>query len=472
MYIDYYNWNKRSKELFQSCLRQLGLSNCQFYYPPFALFFKIYNTENSHRCIDFKRRYYVQSIDHSLQNPDRDDYDSNGMYLATLLDSKQNKRFQKPIFVKQLSILDTNHIVLNHYNLLQKRHPLLPSNYNHITYDKLNKIDNSVYIDCFASFLFGQLTEKQINPSFPLYYGCVNGIGNHRVDITEDIEEFESYDTFNKGLHTLYDINVYTSDDSKITGNEYENSESQTPYNTEEEDEDDFIMEVKQIPVQSLFIESLDGTFEDMIQPETYNPEILVSALFQITYALAYLQTHFDFVHNDLHINNIMYTSTQEEFYYYRIQDQIYKIPTYGYCFKIIDYGRSIYRFKGRLYVNDSFSKHGEADSQYIFEGNTIQNLNYSFDLCRLATTILDEFNENDGLYEESEIHRNIVHMLTQFITDSHGNVFYDGSDQTFQLYIDITEKAENSIPKDVLQNILFEPFKTIDSITHYYSLN
>lgn len=477
MYIDYYNWNKRSKELFQSCLRQLGLSNCQFYYPPFALFFKIYNTENSHRCIDFKRRYYVQSIDHSLQHPDRDDYDSNGMYLATLLDSKQNKRYQKAIFVKQLSILDTNHIVLNHYNLLQKRHPLLPSNYNHITFDKLNKIDNSVYIDCFASFLFGQLTEKQINPSFPLYYGCVNGIGNHRVDITEDIEEFESYDTFNKGLHTLYDINVYTSDDSKVTGNDSESkndpdSEPNTPYNTEEEDEDDFIMEVKQIPVQSLFIESLDGTFEDIIQPETYNPEILVSALFQITYALAYLQTHFDFVHNDLHINNIMYTSTPDEFFYYRIQDQIYKVPTYGYCFKIIDYGRSIFRFKGRLYVNDSFSKYGEADSQYIFEDNTIQNLNYSFDLCRLATTILDEFKENEGLYEESETHTNIVQLFTQFITDSHGNIFYDGSDQTFQLYIDITEKAVNAIPSEVLQDPLFESFKTVDSITHYYSLN
>ena len=209
-----------------------------------------------------------------------------------------------------------------------------------------------------------------------------------------------------------------------------------------------------------------------MIQPETYNPEILVSALFQITYALAYLQIHFDFVHNDLHINNIMYTSTPDKFFYYQIQDQIYKVPTYGYCFKIIDYGRSIFRFKGRLYINDSFSKHGEADSQYIFEDNTIQNLNYSFDLCRLATTILDEFKENEGLYEESETHTNIVQLFTQFITDSHGNVFYDGSDQTFQLYIDITEKAVNAIPRQVLQDPLFESFKTVDSITHYYSLN
>ena len=37
-----------------------------------------------------------------------------------------------------------------------------------------------------CSFLFSQLTINNINPSFPIFYGSVNGIGDYNLDITED----------------------------------------------------------------------------------------------------------------------------------------------------------------------------------------------------------------------------------------------------------------------------------------------
>ena len=78
-------------------------------------------------------------------------------------------------------------------------------------------------------------------------------------------------------------------------------------------DEDDYVATFTNFPVIYLFIESLEGTLEDIIQKEM-NLDLLKSCLFQITFALIYLQKHYYFTHNDLHINNIMYQSTDRPY--------------------------------------------------------------------------------------------------------------------------------------------------------------
>ena len=57
----------------------------------------------------------------------------------------------------------------------------------------------------------------------------------------------------------------------------------------------------------------------------------------------------FQFTHNDLHTNNVMYTETDEEYIYYVYKSKYYKVPTFGKIFKIIDFGRAIYRFQGHI---------------------------------------------------------------------------------------------------------------------------
>ena len=54
----------------------------------------------------------------------------------------------------------------------------------------------------------------------------------------------------------------------------------------------------------------------------------------------------FKFTHNDLHINNIMYTKTDGSFLYYKFNNVYFKVPTYGYVFKIIDFGRAIFTYQ------------------------------------------------------------------------------------------------------------------------------
>ena len=156
-----------------------------------------------------------------------------------------------------------------------------------------------------------------------------------------------------------------------------------------------------------------------------------------------------------------MFKETNEEYLYYQHENKYFKVPTYGKIFKIIDYGRCIFTFKGRLYLNDAFSKYGEADSQYNYPNSNIKednkpfNPNYSFDMCRLSTTIYDEFQEIN--IEKCDTYVKFMELIQNILIDKDNQEIYDGSDNTFQLYIDITNKAINGIPADILNRDIFD---------------
>ena len=64
---------------------------------------------------------------------------------------------------------------------------------------------------------------------------------------------------------------------------------SQSSYNN-----DDTIAVLKNLPCQLFFIEKLEGTLEDLLDViEKTNHEVLLSCIFQVTFALAYLQKHY-----------------------------------------------------------------------------------------------------------------------------------------------------------------------------------
>ena len=480
MYIDNYNWKPNFKnKFFDSCNKILNINNCQFYYPVFNLFFNIKNNKQS-RNIDIKRNIIINKIN-KIINKDQDNYNSNIIVNADCYNIKTKQKINKDIFVKQISILDISHIFLNNYNLFNKKKELQPSKYNYITTKKINDINNSCYIDCFFSLLVGDIQSKNILPCFPEYYGCINGMGNYYKDITEDIDEYEQFPGFDKGIGKLFDLNIYTSDKNKYLNQStpksdisddsiYSDKSNSTIFS-----EDDQIVKFKNIPIMLLFMEKLDGTLEHFLNQENYNIDILLSCLFQISFGLSYLQNKFKFVHNDLHINNIMYKNTDIEFLYYKINDCYYKIPTYGKIFKIIDFGRSIYTFKNRLYMNDSFDHHGEAESQYNLKEEYIPN--YSFDLCRLSTTIIDEltdFLDIEKLLYENTKEGNFIKLLFKIMSDKDNKLIYDGDEVSFQLYIDIAKKSVNGNPNDILSNNLFDFYKIdkLESKDKIYQLN
>ena len=115
------------------------------------------------------------------------------------------------------------HCLNNNYNLYIKNNYHLPSSYNYNAFQKINNINNTAYIDVFCSFLFGQLTQLKKNPSFPIFYGSLNGIGDYKFDITEEYHDLRIDKCFNDNLGKTFTMDMYISDsdDSDNDDNEF-----------------------------------------------------------------------------------------------------------------------------------------------------------------------------------------------------------------------------------------------------------
>lgn len=171
-----------------------------------------------------------------------------------------------------------------------------------------------------------------------------------------------------------------SSDNSEIIySSSEEESESEWQSNvsdSESDDEssipssecDDIYALLPSFPVQMICLEKCAGTFDQLLDKGVIDECEGASALFQIVMTLLVYQRAFSFTHNDLHTNNIMYVNTDIEYLHYKWENRVYRVPTYGKIYKIIDFGRSIYRYGGKLFCSDSFATGGDAATQYNCE--------------------------------------------------------------------------------------------------------
>ena len=132
--------------------------------------------------------------------------------------------------------------------------------------------------------------------------------------------------------------------------------------------EDAIYARIPEFPVEIIALEKYENTLDHYILHGDITDKELGSIIMQILMMLITYQKVFHMTHNDLHTNNIMYTSTKKEFLYYRYNDIHYKVPTFGKLYKIIDYGRAIYHFNGTRICSDSFHKDGDGATQYNCE--------------------------------------------------------------------------------------------------------
>ena len=463
--IQYHKWNKKQMNILsKSCYEILNIKEIQFYQPYFSLYFHIYNTKKSHKMIDLQRRFFLKEIIH-LTN---EKYHTSNIFVdCKIYDNQKNLEFSKELFCKCIPLLDPLYYIMNNYNNFVHRNKLLPSCYNYNTFQKINNMHNSAYIDTFLSYICSEITIQDLLPSFPIFYGAFNGIKEKfNFDISDDYDSLKNEYWFHKNMNQ-YDfiIDMYVSSDSE---EEISSSDSSSDSDSDSDSNygnNDYIIMLQDIPVQCFFIEKLHGTLEDLLDKDTMKVEIILSCIFQVSFALMFMQKYYKFTHNDLHINNIMYTSTDKTFLYYKLNNIYYKVPTFGYLYKIIDFGRSIFTFHKKLFFNDTFEKYGEAEGQYTEPKNhlnyetkreTIQQ-NFHFDLCRLAITILDVCGyDKDIDYKEKTQLFNFLYNMT--LTES-GDSLFDLEDD-FDMYISISKYATNSLPKNILQNIIFNQYR------------
>ena len=227
---------------------------------------------------------------------------------------------------------------------------------------------------------------------------------------------------------------------------------------------------IPKFPVQVIGMENCENTLDDLILSEELTTEEWLSALMQIIMILITYQKAFHFTHNDLHTNNIMYNETDKKFIYYLYKKKYYKVPTYGRIFKIIDFGRSIYKFNGHLFCSDSFNIGGDAATQYntepyFNEKKPRLDPNYSFDLCRLACSIFDYLIEDiREIKNLSKCENPIKKLIVEWCLDDKGiNMLYknNGDDRypEFKLYKMIARHVHNHTPQAQLDRPEFNAF-------------
>jgi hypothetical protein len=181
---------------------------------------------------------------------------------------------------------------------------------------------------------------------------------------------------------------------------------------------------------------------------------------------LATYQKVFNFTHNDLHTNNIMYVETEEEFLYYKIDDVCYKVPTNGRIFKLIDFGRSIYQFNGKTFCSDSFAPNGDAATQYNCEPYFNEKKpridpNPSFDLCRLGCSLYDFVCRDDEVKTPLQI------LINSWCKDDYDkSVLYKSNGQErypdFKLYKMIARTVNNLVPAEQLKQNVFKKYVSL----------
>jgi len=234
----------------------------------------------------------------------------------------------------------------------------------------------------------------------------------------------------------------------------------------EEDDEDDVEpfawATFKDVPVVTTIMESCEGTFYNLIRTHT-EPVKHVAWVAQIVMALAYAQRTLGFVHNDLHGNNVMYVKTDQEFLYYKHNGTAYRIPTYGFLIKLIDFDRATIslRLQGmkepRAFLSSQFLPDEEAAGQYNTDPfydaqHPHVPPSSSFDLARFATSIFwDMFPEGPDSGSDHPLFSIFQGWMTQ--GDGTSVMFREKRDDHdryhgFHLYKAIARYCKDAVPR------------------------
>lgn len=244
---------------------------------------------------------------------------------------------------------------------------------------------------------------------------------------------------------------------------EEEEEEDEHAEGTEYDDDDEYIpATIPAFPVQLICMEACEATLDDLMLNNELNEHELFSCMMQLIMILATYQKLFQFTHNDLHTNNVMFVETNKKYIQYEYQGKKYLVPTYGKIYKIIDFGRSIFTIQNQVFCGDCYQKNGDAYSQYNFgpcwnESKPPVPPNYSFDLCRLACNMFDHLINSMSELDNVSALSPFKQLVVRLCTDDRGlNVLYKRTHEErypcFKLYKMISRTVHNHTPDRLLE--------------------
>ena len=261
-----------------------------------------------------------------------------------------------------------------------------------------------------------------------------------------------------------------SEDDDSDEGESCDGSESISSSIDDDEEEEQIFAHIEDFPVDMICLESCKDTLDSFMLGEDVEPDEWLAILMQVIMQLIAYQKVFAFTHNDLHTNNIMYTETDKQYLYYCFDSNYYKVPTYGKIWKIIDFGRAIYKFDGKVICSDSFAQGEDAATQYNCEPFLNQDKprlepNFSFDLCRLGCSLFDYFDCDLESLTSTEDLDDVQEVIVDWCKDDKDkNILYKKNGEErypeFKLYKMIARNVHNHKPINQLEREQFSQFK------------
>lgn len=315
-------------------------------------------------------------------------------------------------------------------------------------------------------------------------------------DTNSDSEEcLDEFDTDGYVKESIGSIRSMSDDEIETVSD----SDSKDEDDEDEDDDDDsnsdveIFAKVKKFPVMMIFTESSENTMDSLLdnyeelgcEPGSEEWDIIWTAwIFQVIAALTVVQRIFGFTHNDLHTNNIVWERTEKKYLFYKSVDgTIFKVPTFGKIFKIIDFGRSIFKINETLFYSDDFREGNDAGDQYCFGDlktdttDTDIHPNPSFDLSRFTVSLFDSLfpepppklkngailSKEPGLIIK-ETESDLYNLLWSWLLCDDGhNVLIDANGDErypdFDLYKVIAAEVHGAIPSQQLRKPIFESF-------------
>jgi hypothetical protein len=318
------------------------------------------------------------------------------------------------------------------------------------------------------------IEDDQMNIDLQEVYACEQLLLEEDTDEgeneTDDEEENETDDDEEENETDDEEEDEMNTDDEEEDEMNTDDDE-EDEMNTDDEDsefepdEGVFFAIIPNMPIQAAIYETLSGPIDTLLGDDTVCENEWFAILFQITFSLAIAQKEYDFVHNDLHTNNLMWVPTDKEYIIYQVDNTCYKVPTYGKIIKIIDYGRSYYKYNSKEYLSDAYKQKGDAEGQYNYPPyfNPKENRvppNPSFDLPRLACSMYE------GLFnpQHDPDSSPLSAMLHRWLLDSRGkSILWNRNGEErfggFLLYKHIARYCHRIIPKNELLNNEFKRF-------------
>jgi hypothetical protein len=403
---------------------------------------------------------------------------------------------------------------------------------------KLSDPMNQAYVEALAAYSLGKLKEENISPHFHAFYGAFSSeadtyaynisdsymsyrhcrwfwtsqekgvfklgfddslpddVKEAILDVPEDLdsdsgsESEKSLGDMDTGYVKAEMGSIHSMDDLETVSDSGPETESQ---NSDSGSDVEIFAEVKNFPVMMIFTESSEDTMDSLLdkyddlgcEPGSDEWEALWTAwIFQVIAALTVAQRIFGFTHNDLHTNNIVWEATDKEFLFYKSVDgTVFMVPTFGKIFKIIDFGRSIFKINDTMFYSDDFREGNDAGDQYSFadlrthtEMETV-HANPSFDLSRFTVSLFDALfpepppkrkngatlSKEEGLIVK-ETESDLYNLLWSWlICDDGHNVLVDqlGDERypDFDLYKVIAAQVHGAIPSQQIRKPIFECF-------------